>query len=94
MFVAIEDMLVRFHRMKGDDTLWLPGTDHAGIETQFIHHIRALFRPARDAGVRRDPAGVPAHDLEDEHLGRGLGHGRHVEARFARADGDAADVHA
>lgn len=36
MFVAIEDILVRYHRMKGDATLWLPGTDHAGIETQFV----------------------------------------------------------
>ncbi len=36
LFVAIEDTLIRFHRMLGDDTLWLPGTDHAGIETQFV----------------------------------------------------------
>ncbi|MDA1080011.1 MAG: class I tRNA ligase family protein, partial [bacterium] len=36
MFVALEDTLTRFHRMRGDDTLWLPGTDHAGIETQFV----------------------------------------------------------
>ncbi len=33
---TIEDVLVRYHRMLGDDTLWLPGTDHAGIETQFV----------------------------------------------------------
>ncbi|HXJ18193.1 MAG TPA: valine--tRNA ligase [Candidatus Polarisedimenticolia bacterium] len=30
------DMLVRWHRMKGDRTLWLPGMDHAGIATQFV----------------------------------------------------------
>ncbi len=36
MFVSIEDILVRYHRMKGYKTLWLPGTDHAGIETQFV----------------------------------------------------------
>lgn len=35
-FVAIEDALVRYHRMKGDSTLWLPGSDHAGIETQYV----------------------------------------------------------
>ncbi len=35
-FVAIEDILIRYHRMKGDSTLWLPGADHAGIETQFV----------------------------------------------------------
>lgn len=36
MFVALEDAMVRYHRMLGDDTLWLPGTDHAGIETQYV----------------------------------------------------------
>lgn len=36
MFVALEDILIRYHRMKGDDTVWIPGTDHAGIETQYV----------------------------------------------------------
>lgn len=35
-FVAIEDILIRYHRMKGESTLWIPGSDHAGIETQFV----------------------------------------------------------
>ena len=35
-FVAIEDVLTRYHRMRGEETLWLPGADHAGIETQFV----------------------------------------------------------
>ncbi len=35
-FVAIEDVLTRYHRMKGDSALWLPGSDHAGIETQYV----------------------------------------------------------
>ena len=30
------DMLVRWHRMRGERTLWLPGMDHAGIATQFV----------------------------------------------------------
>ncbi|MEE2700975.1 MAG: valine--tRNA ligase [Chloroflexota bacterium] len=33
---AIQDALVRWHRMRGDPTLWLPGTDHAGIATQVV----------------------------------------------------------
>jgi len=33
---TVEDILIRYHRMKGDSCLWLPGTDHAGIETQFV----------------------------------------------------------
>ncbi len=36
MYVT-EDILVRFHRMKGHKTLWLPGADHAGFETQFVY---------------------------------------------------------
>ena len=36
MFVTIEDILIRYHRMKGDASVWIPGTDHAGIETQFV----------------------------------------------------------
>lgn len=35
-FITIQDILTRYHRMKGDNTLWLPGADHAGIETQFV----------------------------------------------------------
>jgi len=33
---AIEDVFTRWHRMKGDPTLWLPGVDHAGIATQNV----------------------------------------------------------
>ncbi|HOA20913.1 MAG TPA: valine--tRNA ligase [Anaerolineaceae bacterium] len=34
LFVATEDLMIRYHRMKGEPTLWVPGTDHAGIATQ------------------------------------------------------------
>jgi valyl-tRNA synthetase len=34
MFVALEDIMIRYHRMTGKPTLWIPGTDHAGIATQ------------------------------------------------------------
>jgi valyl-tRNA synthetase len=33
---TLMDTLTRFHRMAGDNTLWLPGTDHAGIATQIV----------------------------------------------------------
>ena len=36
MFV-IEDIIARYRRMQGHPTLWLPGTDHAGIETQVVY---------------------------------------------------------
>jgi valyl-tRNA synthetase len=33
---TVEDVLVRYHRMRGDDTLWLPGVDHASIAAQYV----------------------------------------------------------
>jgi valyl-tRNA synthetase len=37
VFVTIEDIMIRYHRMKGEPTLWLPGADHAGIMTQVVY---------------------------------------------------------
>ena len=34
--MSIEDIMVRYHRMKGDAALWVPGSDHAGFETQVV----------------------------------------------------------
>lgn len=34
LFLTLQDILTRYHRMKGEKTLWLPGTDHAAIATQ------------------------------------------------------------
>ncbi len=36
MFVSMEDLMIRYHRMKGVPTLWVPGEDHAGIATQLM----------------------------------------------------------
>jgi valyl-tRNA synthetase len=36
LFVTLQDMMTRWHRMIGVPTLWLPGTDHAGIATQVV----------------------------------------------------------
>jgi valyl-tRNA synthetase len=33
---TLQDILTRWRRMEGDNTLWLPGTDHAGIATQYV----------------------------------------------------------
>src|SRR5499426_3725235 len=33
---TLQDILIRYHRMRGYDTLWQPGTDHAGIATQAV----------------------------------------------------------
>jgi valyl-tRNA synthetase len=33
---SVEDLMIRYHRMRGDPTLWVPGSDHAGIATQNV----------------------------------------------------------
>lgn len=38
----IEDILIRYHRMKGDKTLFLPGADHAGFETQVVYEKKLI----------------------------------------------------
>jgi valyl-tRNA synthetase len=48
--VSLMDALIRYHRMKGDSTLWQAGTDHAGIATQMVVE-RQL---AKEGKYRRD----------------------------------------
>lgn len=48
MFVTLEDIMVRYNRMKGRPTLWLPGTDHAGIATQLV-----VERMLASEGIKR-----------------------------------------
>ena len=36
LFVTVEDIMIRWHRMLGDPTLWIPGADHAGIAGQWV----------------------------------------------------------
>ncbi len=49
---TIMDALIRYHRMKGDDTLWQPGTDHAGIATQMVveRQLNAEGKDRHDLG--------------------------------------------
>src|SRR6185436_16541696 len=37
LFVTLQDLLIRYKRMRGYKTLWLPGADHAGFETQLVY---------------------------------------------------------
>jgi len=50
---TIEDILIRYHRMKGDETLWVPGEDHAGIATQtVVEHLAVFYDMIRTPGER------------------------------------------
>jgi len=51
--VAIEDLLIRYHRLRGERTLWLPGTDHAAIATQNVVEKRIF----KESGKTRQDLG-------------------------------------
>jgi valyl-tRNA synthetase len=53
--IAIEDLMIRFHRLKGERTLWIPGTDHAAIATQNVVEKKILAE-----------SGLTRHDLGRE----------------------------
>ncbi|MDR2051833.1 MAG: valine--tRNA ligase [Treponema sp.] len=50
--ISLQDIIIRFHRMKGERVLWVPGTDHAGIATQNVveKKLRARGLGRRDLG--------------------------------------------
>lgn len=52
---TIMDSLARYHRMRGHNTLWVPGTDHAGIATQIV-----VERQLQEQGVSRHDLGREA----------------------------------
>ena len=49
---SIQDILIRYHRMRGNDALWQPGTDHAGIATQMV-----VERQLAEEGLTRHDLG-------------------------------------
>ena len=49
---SIQDIIIRFRRMKGQKTLWVPGTDHAGIATQHV-----VEKQLREKGISRHELG-------------------------------------
>ncbi len=57
MFVSMEDLMIRYHRMKGYAALWVPGTDHAGIATQ-LQVEKALAKE----GLSREAIGREAFE--------------------------------
>ncbi|MFH1370839.1 MAG: valine--tRNA ligase [Planctomycetota bacterium] len=44
---TLQDILIRYHRMRGFNTLWMPGTDHAGIATQTVVEKRILAKESK-----------------------------------------------
>lgn len=63
---TIQDVLVRYHRMLGEATLWMPGTDHAGIATQAVVEKRIL----QEEGKRRKDLGATEAEAREKFVAR------------------------
>jgi valyl-tRNA synthetase len=71
---TLQDILVRFHRMLGKVTLWMPGTDHAGIATQTVVEKRLLAEQGkRRTDFTREEFVAHVQSWKDEYEARILG---------------------
>ena len=64
---TLQDILVRYHRMRGDRTLWMPGTDHAGIATQTVVEKRLLRQGKRRTDFTREQFIDQVQGWKDEY---------------------------
>jgi valyl-tRNA synthetase len=62
---TLQDVLIRWRRMKGDDVLWQPGTDHAGIATQMV-----VVRNLEQEGIGLAVEGAARTDANKKLLNR------------------------
>ena len=72
---TLQDALIRYHRMLGDNTLWQPGTDHAGIATQIVveRQLERIGQTRHDLGRedflkrvwewKQESGSIPRHAL-------------------------------
>lgn len=64
---VLQDLLIRYHRMCGDETLWIPGTDHAGIATQNVVEKRLAAEGKSRKDLSREEFTALTWDLVKEH---------------------------
>ena len=75
LFVTIEDIMIRYKRMQGYKTLWLPGADHAGFETQVVYE-KKLEKEGRSR------FGMDRRELYDEIMAFTLENKKFMEAEL------------
>lgn len=75
LFVAVEDIMIRFERMRGKKTLWYPGADHAGFETQVVYEKKL----AKEGHSRFQ---IPKEELYKEILDFTLANKSHMEGQL------------
>lgn len=66
---TVEDILIRYHRMLGEAALWLPGTDHAGIETQFVFEKKLKAEGKSRLDFDQETLYKMIYEYVDEHRG-------------------------
>jgi valyl-tRNA synthetase len=69
LFVTLEDLMIRYHRMKGIPTLWVPGTDHAGIATQLQVEMKLKKEGTSREEVGREEFLRQTWQWKEEHSG-------------------------
>ncbi|MDR0909964.1 MAG: valine--tRNA ligase [Spirochaetaceae bacterium] len=64
---SLEDISIRYHRMKGEPTLWMPGTDHAGIATQNVVERRLKEKGKTRFDLGREKFIEETWKVKEEH---------------------------
>ena len=64
---TLQDILIRYHRMSGASTLWMPGTDHAGIATQSVVEKRLALQGQRRTDMTREAFVEKTQAWKDEY---------------------------
>ena len=64
---TLQDVLIRYHRLRGDATLWMPGTDHAGIATQTVVEKRLLTDGVKRLEMGREAFVETTQQWKDEY---------------------------
>ena len=64
---TLQDVLVRYHRMRGFNTMWMPGTDHAGIATQTVVEKRLLQQGTKRLEMGREAFIEKTQEWKDEY---------------------------
>ena len=65
--ICLQDIVVRFHRMRGEPTLWVPGTDHAGIATQNVVERRFKAKGLSRSDLGREKFVEETWKVKEEH---------------------------
>ncbi|MCE2884615.1 MAG: valine--tRNA ligase [Planctomycetaceae bacterium] len=70
---SLQDLLTRYNRMRGLNTLWMPGTDHAGIATQTVVEKRLLLQGKKRTDFTREAFVEKVQEWKDEYEATILG---------------------